>query len=142
MPARIEMVGRRFGRLLVVGDKDAGGALIGSPGYRLVSVVCDCGTAKIVAGRSLRKGHCKSCGCLRLDAIVTHGLDSHPLCSVWRNMNARCYKPTAISYKYYGARGISVCPEWRDGPVAFVAWAKAAGWAPRLQIDRRDNEGN
>lgn len=31
---------------------------------------------------------------------------------VWRTMMARCYRPTASGYEYYGAKGISVCKQW------------------------------
>jgi hypothetical protein len=31
---------------------------------------------------------------------------------VWRTMMARCYRPTANGYEYYGAKGISVCKRW------------------------------
>lgn len=31
---------------------------------------------------------------------------------VWRTMLARCTRPTANGYAYYGARGITVCRRW------------------------------
>lgn len=32
----------------------------------------------------------------------------------WKAMHHRCYHQNDASYKYYGARGITVDPEWRD----------------------------
>lgn len=31
---------------------------------------------------------------------------------VWRAMMARCYRPTSSGFKYYGAKGITVCKRW------------------------------
>jgi hypothetical protein len=33
---------------------------------------------------------------------------------VWRTMLARCTRPTAASYAYYGGRGIKVCKRWHQ----------------------------
>lgn len=66
---------------------------------------------------------------------------NHPLFTVWRKMRERCYNPREISYKRYGARGISVCDEWRNSSRLFVEWALANGWVPGLQIDRINNDG-
>jgi hypothetical protein len=45
------------------------------------------------------------------------------------------------SYKYYGARGITVCDEWIK-PEPFLEWALANGYRDDLQIDRIDPDGN
>lgn len=142
MPHRIQMVGRRFGRLVVVADTDESGNLLGTPGYRLVDVVCDCGTKKRVAGRGLRKSHTTSCGCAHRDAASTHGVSSHPLYPVWSSMIGRCYREASQSFRWYGARGIRVCEQWRDSPESFISWAVSNGWRPGLQIDRIDNDGD
>lgn len=39
----------------------------------------------------------------------------------WRCMRARCLNPNDPNYKWYGARGISVCDEWRVSFQAFLA---------------------
>src|SRR6266571_2234968 len=31
----------------------------------------------------------------------------------WRAMNRRCYDKNYHSYKYYGEKGIKVCPSWK-----------------------------
>lgn len=31
---------------------------------------------------------------------------------VWRSMLARCNRPSAVGYEYYGAKGITVCKRW------------------------------
>lgn len=63
----------------------------------------------------------------------------HPLYFKWRDMHSRCYRSNSISYKYYGARGITVCDRWKD------FWNFVADMGeqpPGTWIDRIDNDGN
>lgn len=57
----------------------------------------------------------------------------------WEDMHQRCRNPNVKSWVNYGARGISVCPEWSD----FSAFLKNMGEKPKdLTIERNDNNGN
>lgn len=58
-------------------------------------------------------------------------------------MNDRCHRPKAHNYKWYGAKGIYVCDEWRGrgGFLAFKAWALETGYSPDVQLDRIDSNG-
>lgn len=33
---------------------------------------------------------------------------------IWVDMIRKCYDPTHPEYKNFGAKGITVCPEWAD----------------------------
>lgn len=55
MAARIDLVGRRFGRWTVVANA----------GAKKWFCICDCGTRRHVRGLSLRNGESRSCGCRR-----------------------------------------------------------------------------
>lgn len=46
--------------------------------------------------------------------MYRHGREQHPLYATWRNMLARCEDPKCPEYRYYGARGLTVCERWRD----------------------------
>lgn len=59
---------------------------------------------------------------------------------VWRKMVARCHDPADSAYARYGQRGIAVDPAWRGSFVAFLA-DMLPGYAPGLQLDRRENAG-
>ena len=59
---------------------------------------------------------------------------------IWWGMVGRCEYPNHISYKYYGARGIKVCEEWRTSFQAFYDWAMVNGYTDELTIDRIDND--
>ena len=71
-----------------------------------------------------------------------HGYAQHPYYPIWQSMMARCYNEKYKAYKNYGARGIYVCEEWRNDPVAFIEWLKENGYKKGLTIDRIDNNGS
>lgn len=60
----------------------------------------------------------------------------------WHNMIERCHKPNHQSYKWYGAKGRSVCDEWRNSFEAFYEWSLNNGYELGLSIERNNNNGN
>lgn len=70
-----------------------------------------------------------------------HGESQTPLWNVWNQMLCRCYSPTHQVRRFYGERGITVCPEWFRY-IAFRDWALANGYHPGLTIDRISSDGN
>lgn len=67
--------------------------------------------------------------------------------AVYNGMKDRCYNPKSESYRYYGARGISMCDTWLNNYEEFRDWAVESGYvedAPRgaCTIDRIDSNGN
>jgi hypothetical protein len=71
-----------------------------------------------------------------------HGLSWHRLYTVWKDMTRRCRQTKRKGAHRYALRGISVCEEWIDDPSAFIDWGMKNGYAPGLDLDRRDNNGN
>lgn len=137
MGAPIDMTGKRFGTLCVLGlSPDTGKGK--KPVVKWLCR-CDCGKTVAVKGDSLRSGHTKSCGCGK----VKHG-ESHKkrLYETWCNMKARCYNGNRPDFERYGGRGIRVCGEWREDYTAFRDWALAAGYSDSLTIDRIDPDGD
>jgi len=65
-----------------------------------------------------------------------HGLCKHPLYKVWDHMKQRCYNPNSVGFRYWGAKGVRICPEWRYDFKPFYEWAIANGWEKGLQIDK------
>ena len=62
-----------------------------------------------------------------------------PTYNSWRAMQERCNNPNARGYKWYGKRGISVCPRWES----FENFLVDMGEKPKgLTLDRTDNDGN
>ena len=130
---RIDLVGKRFGRLLVL--KDAARRR----GILHVECLCDCGKHKTVANTLLKTGNTQSCGCLRSTAMKKHG--SPPGYTSWKKMRARCQVPTDPSYQNYGGRGIRVCDRWSKSLENFLA---DMGPKPSSahSLDRIDVNGN
>lgn len=73
---------------------------------------------------------------------VKHGLRYTRLYRIWLNMKNRCNNPKTWAYEFYGERGISVCDEWNEDPVAFYNWAMSNGYSDELTLDRIDTFGN
>jgi hypothetical protein len=68
--------------------------------------------------------------------------EENRLKAVWNIMLWRCSDAaTGDLRRNYYDRGIRVCPEWESFET-WLAWAKAAGSHPDLQIDRIDNDGD
>lgn len=74
-------------------------------------------------------------------ARTIHGECRTRLYHIWNSMKQRCTNPNAVSYKYYGAKGVSVCHEWESFS-GFRDWALSNGYKENLTIDRIKNTGN
>jgi len=121
----------------------------GGKSIRAVEAKCQCGTVKIYRLSKLRRGHTKSCGCLRVKMAIEgnksrakHGMHDTTLYSRWRGIIDRCYQKTAQNYRLYGARGIGMCEQWRNDFQPFYDWCMENGYKRSLQIDRIDTNGD
>lgn len=102
---------------------------------------CDCGNEAIINGANVRHGRTKSCGCLKKETLANfkHGLSHTTTHNSWIGIFQRCENPKCAEFKYYGARGIKVCEEWRD----FACFLSDMGEAPYgTSIDRIDVDGD
>lgn len=136
-----DMSGKKFGRLTAVEYSHSD-----KYGKAFWLCLCDCGNTAIVSGDKLRREKTKSCGCLqaekrRMGIHRTHGLSETRLYSIWCNMKARCNNPKVDSFKYYGAKGITVCDSWRKFE-NFFKWANETGYNDGLTIERIDVNGD
>lgn len=135
---RIFEVGERYGRLTVITRRE--------PPAQRVMCQCDCGNVTSVLYGSLSSGHTKSCGCgatqrLKEGLRLSHGHAYQgrvtSTYAIWSSMLQRCTNPNATRYRYYGARGITVCGRWR----LFENFLADMGERPpNLTIERIDND--
>lgn len=138
IPVR-DLKGQIFGHLRVIertaNSKDSHARWI---------VLCKCGEYRKVNGKDLTSGNNISCGCMRGKANRTHGdsLQKRGLYRTWANMITRCYYPNSVSYHNYGARGVTVCNEWKNSYSVFKEWAMENGYIYPLTIDRIDTDGH
>lgn len=87
--------------------------------------------------RSVKDGHTVSCGCIKNSK---QGNTVNKFYGTWRQMWQRCTNETHSNYKYYGARGISVCKEWGDLG-CFIQWVDST-YIEGYTLDRIDVNGN
>ena len=132
------LIGNRYGRLVVIERADNG-----KHGNAQWVCLCDCGRSTTVPARDLKRGHTTSCGCAFNEIVKAgitrkHGKEPKRLYNIWIGMKERCYNKKADSYQWYGARGITVCEEWRCDYEAFRDWAFSHGYKENLTIDRID----
>lgn len=128
--------GRRFGSLTaikVTGEKHG-------RGYKWL-FRCDCGNCIVnrisTVKRSAKRGSTRVlCGCKS-----SHGLSGHPLYKTWINLRHRCLFSNHPGYRYYGARGIKICDEWRGSFTCFVDDMMPT-YSNGLTLERIDNDGD
>lgn len=138
--AKTDLTGQKFERLTVIRE-------VGRTGQKqkLWLCQCECGNFYTTTTAKLNGGIVKSCGCLRKDILIKrnfkHGKANTRLFRIWKNIKLRCTNKNYKAFKYYGARGISICEEWRDFQ-SFYNWAMAHGYEENLTIDRIDNDGD
>lgn len=142
--------GETYGRLVVLDEIPAD---CRPHGVRVFRCRCECGQIWVGPGSTLRKGHTRSCGCLKSESSArnaramglqtTHGLSRHPDYVAWQSMVRRCTDPKHKDWVKYGARGITVCDRWREGFAAFhedMGSRPAKGWHLHRVVGSRGYE--
>ncbi len=148
MPAKIDVTGRRFGRLTALSP-------LASRNKRTFWLWrCDCGQDKAINLPHVMYGKIVSCGCYLNEVLHSdehaehcgaiaklprsHGMSSLPEYFVWKSMRQRCDNPNSHDYRWYGALGVRVCERWATFPAFFADMGPANG----LTLDRIDPAGN
>jgi hypothetical protein len=138
-----DLTGKRFGRLIALKMNQESDWKKSVPEKWLCR--CDCGNETVVQRPALLSGHSTSCGCKTRESTSisnrTHGGSKTRLYRIWKQMRIRCTTVTNPTYKFYGARGISICPQWGDFAV-FHTWAMSHGYNDTMSIDRINVNGN
>lgn len=120
MPKAIDMTGRRYASITVVGE-----SVRTRDGGRKWFALCDCGKTFEAAGAKIRSGEvitCPPCSKERVRRARTkHGLKWSAEYRIWTHIKSRCYNEKVPAYKHYGGRGISMCDRWRASFENFLA---------------------
>ena len=136
MTKALELVGKRVGRLVVLRRVE------NEQGRSAWLCQCDCGGQTVTLGKRLAGGLVKSCGCLQLQDVTTHGYCGTPVWAAWKNARQRCVNPKHPQFRDYGGRGITMCDRWLN---SFVNFLEDMGDkpSPSHSLDRYpDNDGN
>lgn len=132
---RIDRVGDRYGDLVVISYARR------HNGRDYWRCKCTCGKETVVIWGNLQTGNTKSCGCKER---LRHGHARNGARSseygIWLQMRDRCRNPNNRAYRWYGARGVSVCERW-NSYANFLSdmGPKPKGW---WSIDRINPAGN
>lgn len=113
----VDLIGKRFGRLVVVKRQGK------QHSHVTWCCQCDCGMEVVIASNHLRTGHTVSCGCARVESMAVTGRSNRthghtiggvvtPEFRVWTAMHNRCMNTKAQDYARYGGRGIRICSRW------------------------------
>jgi hypothetical protein len=134
MPKRVDRVGHRYGKLMVL-------SFAGRNALKKVlwNCVCNCGRNVVAVAGDLVTGNTQSCGCYFKEKVTKHGGSGKGSYNTWRAMMRRCYKPQDKDYKRYGATGISVCDRWHSYELFAEDMGEPAG---AQTLDRVDPYGN
>lgn len=127
----IDLTGRIFGELKVVSRQ-------GTSRYGQAQWLCQCscGNQITVLGDNLRRGHTRSCGCLKFIVCRTHGKARTSIFGCWDAMIQRCINVSNKHYHNYGGRGITVCDRW----LKFENFYADMGDRPKgMSLERIDN---
>lgn len=142
MGAKIDLLGKKFGRLTVLSQSDS---RVG--GNVFWNCECDCGKACTTSSILLRRGDTRSCGCLFIETAVekgrarkTHGLTQSRAYHSWVGLKERCLNRNNPKYELYGGRGIKVCERWLN---SFENFFQDMGHPPDgFSLDRIDVNGD
>jgi hypothetical protein len=112
MTAKIDLTGRQIHWLTVLYENGKN-----KHGQILYRCECECGELLDVSGNRLRgnknKPPQKSCGkCGKNEGNTRHGMCESAEYTIYCGIKARCYNPKHVSYKYYGAIGITMDDHW------------------------------
>lgn len=140
--SKYDITGQCFGSLtaIKISHKDEKGNMFWE--YQ-----CKCGNSHIARANTIKYVAKKrndpeipSCGCVELARKTKHGYrtakNTHPLYRAYRGILDRCYNTNSPEYKWYGAKGITICDEWKENPEAFIKWSLENGWQKGLHIDK------
>lgn len=134
-----DMTGEIVGRLTVLRRGENG-----PKGQTQWVCVCDCKPDRevLVQASGMSAGRTHSCGCLREevagDATRVHGKSHSRVHNSWTAAKQRCTNRMSRGWKKYGARGITMCPRWRESFEAF--YADMGDPLDGTSIDRIDND--
>lgn len=116
-----------------------------------VSFICKCGEEGYTRMTNVINGHTWSCGCQRKGNFKKFSDESKKsvkyseyhkkIGSIYRSIICRCYNEKDTSYKNYGAKGVTMCDEWKNDYQKFLTWCLENGYKEGLNLDKDTKSG-
>lgn len=139
----IDLTDRYFGFLKAVCEAPR---LIDHRGHPLRVWVCECVCGALLPVRQdclVRSSVFRTCGCREsfyaARRHLKHGKSFSSEYRSWHSMRVRCTRKSAINYKDYGGRGITICDRWSDFRNFYADMGPKP--SPQHSLDRIDNDG-
>lgn len=157
-----DLTGIKFGKLMVI-ERNG----LNNQNRAMWLCQCECGNEKTISSHDLQHGTI-SCGCVGKEQRLKNlekgrgwnkGITKYKNCekpkrqckrsknvgfkrlkSIYYKMINRCYNIKNDRYKDYGARGITICEEWKESVDNFITWSLNNGYSDNLTIDRINND--
>lgn len=101
---------------------------------------CDCGRIAEIRVNHFIHDNQTTCG--RFHKKYENSKIGYALYSAWNSLCRRCFNPKHHKYYRYGARGITVCDQWKNDYNSFYNWSIQNGYQLGLSLDRINNDGN
>jgi hypothetical protein len=147
MPRRLQISGRRFGRLTAMEPQG-----LDRHGKVRWLFFCDCGRETLSVASAVKSGKTQSCGCIAnerraensranrrkiAESKTKHGRTGTAEYNIWKSIKQRCLNAKAADYAAYGGAGISICDQWHS----FESFFADMGPRPsaRHSVDRINN---
>lgn len=142
MPAKIDLVDKKFGRLQVI-SFHGNGRTSGGESKRFWNCLCECGATSIVITSALTSGNTQSCGCLQKEVVTLgmtqHGASETPEYKALLRIRNRTGNPNVSNFDIYGKLGMEEM--WKT---SFEEFLKEIGEMPkdgqRWSVGRIDND--
>src|SRR4029077_7879504 len=149
MPTTVDLTGRVFGKLTVLGLSHTE-ARKDKPNAVLRFWLCRCAGGESIPnrGQDLASGRIISCRCVQRQQVAarmrTHGDTGSPEHRAWKEMLRRCRNKHCRNYPNYGARGTKLCSRWTAPATGFANFLADMGRMPaqNMQLDRKRNNGH
>ena len=115
-----DRIGEKYGFVEII---DTGYRFQSGKNRGTVTFKCICGNVKTVLSHNVLNGRTNSCGCkegeLKSKGSTKHGFHNTRIYQTYHDMLDRCNNIKNKSFQRYGARGITVCEEWKKDFMVF-----------------------
>lgn len=111
---------------------------------KAIFLCSNCGSEFAAIIGNVKKGNTTSCGCLSHKHTSTHDIYYTKAYRIFYSIISRCENPKDKGYNNYGARGISIFPEWRHNVNLFYDYVSKLDNFEKNKyvLDRINNDGN
>lgn len=145
--------GKKFGRLSVQDKWQWMVSPANGKRFRYWWCVCECGNELWINAQSILRAHTVSCGCQMQKNCsryvnetlypIKHGFSGKNRTEIycrWTLLVAKCYNSKNQSFHHFGAKGFTVCDNWRNNYLSFHQWMESQGFNPGLSVEIKEGK--